>query len=218
MTVLTLFIVDDYLLTRFANKRLFEGDENFKILGDFTNAKDCIKALDEIVPDIILMDLELPDINGIEAAKIISEKYPKTKVIILTSYEDDAKVLASLSQGVCAYIIKGKTDIKKVIKIVAQGGCWIDLEFAKCAFSKIPSPDIKNLENLYKYEELRQSLTEREIEVLRLMIEGKTNSEIAKEIIVSSNTIKAHVGSILEKFGVHDRVQAAVMAVRANIF
>ena len=218
MAQLNLFLVDDYLLTRISNKRQLENNSDFKVLGDFSCAKECLLALEKCSPDIILMDLELPDINGIEVCRIIKEKYPKIKVIMLTSYDDCAKVLASLSSGACGYIIKGKTDIKYALNIVAQGSFIIDLELASNAFSKIPSPNTKNLEDLYQYENLKHNLTQRELEVLKLIIEGKTNSQIAKDIYISTNTAKAHVGSILEKFGVKDRVQAAVMAVRANLF
>jgi len=217
MAKLTLYLVDDYLLGRITNKRQLENNSDYEISGDFQNASDCLIALENYRPDIIIVNLELEDMNGIEFCKIVKEKYPKIKVIILSSDEESSKILASLSCGASAYAIKGKTDINKVVDIVAHGGFWLEDELALRAFSKIPMPDIRNLENLYKYEELKRSLTKRELEVLKLMIEGKTNSQIAGEIFVSSNTIKAHVGSILEKFGASDRVQASVMAVRANI-
>ena len=94
----------------------------------------------------------------------------------------------------------------------------MDLEVANSAFSSIPIPDTKDLENLYENRKLKNSLTARELQVLKLLIDGKTNSQIAREIIVSTNTAKAHVGSILTKLSVTDRVQAAVKAVRANLF
>ena len=218
MTKLNLFLVDNYLLTRISNKKQLEINSDFRILGDYRSAKECLSGLEKHSPDIILTDIELPDMNGIEMCRIIKEKYPKTKVIILTFYDDAEKILASLSNGADGYILKGKTDIKYAIDIVSKGSFLIDLNLAQSAFSKIPIPNIKNLENLYKYEGLKQNLTQRELEVLKLIIEGKTNSQIAKDIYVSTNTAKAHVGSILEKFGVKDRVQAAVMAVRANLF
>ena len=218
MTKLGIFLVDDYLLAGISNRKLLESDICFEVLGSFQNAQECIFALKKCRPDVILMDIELPDINGVEACRIIKEKYPNVKIIMLTSYDDTSKILASLSSGADGYIIKGKTDIKYAINVVSKGYFMIDSELANCAFSKIPIPDFKNIENLYKYEKLRKNLTQRELEVLKLMTEGKTNSQIAKDIYVSTNTAKAHVGSILEKFGVKDRVQAAVMAVRANLF
>ena len=220
MKTITIYVVDDYLLTRIAHKKYFASDENFKVIGDFQNAEDCLEQMKKVQADIILMDIELPEMNGIEAVKIIKEKYPKTKVIMFTSYENEERILASLACGACGYILKNNNEpnLKKVIKMVASGEFWMDLEIAKMAFSSIPIPNIKDLENLYENKKLKNSLTERELEVLKLLIEGKTNSQIAKEIIVSTNTAKAHVGNILNKLDVEDRVQAAVKAVRANLF
>ncbi len=220
MKTITLYIVDDYLLTRIAHKRYFENDDNYKILGDFQCAEDCLEEMKKNQADIILMDIELPEMNGIEATKIIKEKYPKTKVIMFTSYENEERVLASLACGACGYILKNtnESDLKKIIKMVSAGEFWMDLEIAKMAFASIPAPNIKDLENLYENKRLKNSLTERELEVLKLLIDGKTNAQIAKEIIVSTNTAKAHVGNILTKLSVTDRVQAAVKAVRANLF
>lgn len=220
MKTITLYIVDDYLLTRIAHKRYFEHDDNYKILGDFQTAEECLDAMKKNEADIILMDIELPEMNGIEATKIIKDTYPKTKVIMFTSYENEERVLASLACGACGYVLKNteEQELKKIIKMVTSGEFWMDLEIAKTAFASIPAPNIKDLENLYENRRLKNSLTDRELEVLRLLIEGKTNSQIAKEIIVSTNTAKAHVGNILMKLSVEDRVQAAVKAVRANLF
>jgi len=220
MKTVTLYVVDDYLLTRIAHKRYFADDDNFDVIGDFQNAKDCLEAMKTRQADIILMDIELPGMNGIEAVKIIKEKFPKTKVIMFTSYKNEERVLASLACGACGYILKNKKDVdlKKIINMVIKGEFWMDLEIAKLAFSSIPIPNITDLENLYENRKLKESLTERELEVLKLLTDGKTNSEIAQEIIISTNTAKAHVGNILTKLAVSDRVQAAVKAVRANLF
>ena len=208
-----LYLVDSCLLTRIAYKKYFS-KSNYKVLGDFTNAKECLAAIETMQPDIIITDINLVDINGFEFCKIIKEKYPKIKVIILTAFKDCAKILTSLSYNACAYVIKnGNTDLKKVADIVSQGGFWMDLEISREVFSKIPKQN-----NVYEYSNLKNNLTSRELEVLKLMTEGKTNSQIAKEIIISINTAKAHVGRILEKLSAKDRVQAVVMALRANLF
>lgn len=217
MKKLTLYLVDNYLLDRISNKKRFENNKQYAVLGDFQNARECLDALKITQPDIIITDLDLSDINGIEFCKIVKEKYPTVKIIVLTSFEDESKILASISTGASAYVIKEKSDMEHVIDIVANGGFWLDSELAIRTFSKIPQPDSKNLENLYEHENIKYCLTKRELEVLKLMTQGKTNSQIANEIFVSINTIKAHVGNILEKFGAADRVQASVMAIRANI-
>ena len=220
MNPVSLYVVDDYLLTRITHRRNFAQDKEINFLEDFGNAEDCIKKMEQQPADIILMDIELPKMNGIEATKIIKEKYPKTKVIIYTTYKNGERILASLASGACGYVLKNNlnTDLKNVIKMVARGEFWMDLEIAKLAFSQMPMPNVNDLENLYENKNLKNNLTARELEVLKLLIDGKTNSQIAQEIIVSINTAKAHVGSILTKLSVTDRVQAAVKAVRANMF
>ena len=220
MNPVTLYVVDDYLLTRITHKRNFANDKEIIFLEDFSNAEDCIKKMEQKPADIILMDIELPKMNGIEATKIIKEKYPKTKVIIYTSFKNEQRILASLACGACGYVLKNNQniDLKNIIKMVARGEFWMDLEIAKLAFSIMPTPNVNDLENLYESKNIKNSLTARELEVLKLLIDGKTNSQIAQEIIVSINTAKAHVGSILTKLSVTDRVQAAVKAVRANMF
>lgn len=220
MNPVRLYIVDDYLLTRISHRRYFSCDNEIILIGDFGSAEDCLNAMEKEEADIVLMDIELPKMNGIEATNIFKEKYPKTKVIIYTSHKKEDRILASLACGACGYILKENTnvDLKNIIKMVARGEFWMDLEIAKMAFSLIPTPNISDLENLYENKNLKDILTARELEVLKLLIDGKTNSQIAKEIIVSTNTAKAHVGSILTKLSVTDRVQAAVKAVRANVF
>ena len=216
----TLYIVDDYLLTRIAHKRYFQNDKNFKVLGVFKTASECIEQLKREPSDIVLSDIELSDINGIEFTKIIKECFPKTKVIIVTSTKTEQSILASLACGAVGYVLKNNfnKELKNVINMVMKGEFKLDLEIAKMAFSTLPNPNVKDLENLYEDKKLKNSLTQRELEVLKLLTDGKTNSQIAKEIIVSTNTAKAHVGSILTKLSVKDRVQAAVKAVRANLF
>lgn len=220
MDLITIYVVDDYLLNRIAYKRYFKNDSNFEVLGDFSCALDCINQMEQQCADVVLMDIDLPDMNGIEVTKIIKERFPKTKVIMLSSYKDEEKILASLVCGACSYVLKNSKNVnlKKVIQMAVKGEFWMDLEIAKMAFSIIPLPDTRNLENLYQNRKMKDSLTERELEVLKLLIKGKTNSQIAREIIVSTNTAKAHVGNILTKLSVKDRVQAAVKAVRAGIF
>ncbi len=220
MDLVTVFIVDDYLLTRIALRQYINNNSSLKLIGDFSNAKDCINQLKTLQPDVILMDIELFGINGLEATKIITQKYPNIKVIIHTSFNSDERILAAMSSGASGYCLKNDySNLNKIIEnTVVQKNFCVDLELAKSAFSKIPLGNIYDFENYYEYQRLKNLLTERELEVLGLMVEGKTNSQIADEIIVSTNTAKAHVGNILTKFSVNDRVQAVVKAVRANLF
>ena len=220
MSATTLYIVDDYLLTRIAYKKYFQGDCNFKVCGDFKSARECLNELKKNFVDVIICDIYLFDMNGIEFARIVKENYPATKVIIVSAYKSEEIILASFICGAVGYVLKNNfnNELKDVIKMAMKGEFHLDLEIAKMAFSALPVPNVKDLENLYENKKLKNSLTTRELEVLKLLTDGKTNQEIAKEIIVSTNTAKAHVGSILTKLKVDDRVQAAVKAVRANLF
>lgn len=214
---ISLYVVEDYLLTRITYRHsLPKYNANIEILNDFETAENCIEALKENKVDVILMDLGLPGMNGIEATQIIKSKYPNIKIIILTSHDSDNEVLASLSSGANAYALKDITpeNLTHVIESVNKGALWLDPRIAQIALDVLRRADSLNLndENTNDF-----NLTIREKEVLGLIIKGMTNTEIAQKIIVSPNTVKAHVGNILEKLAVSDRVQAAVKAIECNL-
>lgn len=232
MKKISICIVEDYFLTRSLYKRILAKDKEFEMVYDFENAEDCIKAFNEIeqnnsdgsskLPDVVLMDLGLPYMNGIEATRIIKENYPDIKVIILTSHSDDNEVLASLSSGASAFVLKDPDkvlELKSIIKAVNDGILWCDFKIADIARSAIPKPCSTDFNNLYpERRNLLSSLSKRELETLKLLTEGKSNSEIAKILVVTTNTAKAHVSNILLKLNVSDRIQAAIMAIRAKLF
>lgn len=207
-------IVEDYMLTRTAFKYSLSEFEDLDIVGDFENAEDCISFLDKNQVDIILMDLGLPYLNGLEATKIINEKHPETKVIIITSHESDNEVLTALSSGAHAYSLKDIEfpDLYNVIHTVQKGAIWLDPRIVKVAV------DVFKLQKEKMNEkEQANKLTEREKEVLKLLSEGLSNTEIAEKLIISAHTAKVHVSNILAKLAVTDRVQAAVKAYKYDL-
>lgn len=215
---ISLYVVEDYLLTRITYRHsLPRYNENLEIVNDFETAESCIEALKEKEVDVILMDLGLPGMNGIDATQIIKSKYPNIKIIILTSHDSDNEVLASLTSGANAYALKdiSPENLTHVIESVNRGALWLDPRIAQIAIDVLRRADNMNLNDYDTTFDF--NLTIREKEVLGLIIKGKTNTEIAKEIIVSPNTVKAHVGNILEKLAVSDRVQAAVKAIECNL-
>ena len=165
------------------------------------------------------MDLGLPGMNGLEATMKAKEICPDVKVIILTSHEREEEVLAALGSGAIAYCLKDidPKALSEVIRSVAQGACWIDPNVAKLALKLFPKPENVKLLNEHEQVDPKGHLTDRETEVLKLLVKGKSNTEIAKELIVSVHTAKAHVCSILQKLCVDDRVQAAVKAIKEGI-
>lgn len=221
MKKISIYLVEDYFLARISYRYALEKFEEIELIGDFESANECICAMEKRQADVVLMDLGLENMNGIEATKIIKEKYPNTKVVILTSHENDSEVRASIASGASCYALK---DIKietlvEVIKAASFGAHWYDPQIEKVPFSSIPKPESYEFDKLYPdREKIKKVLTPRELEVLELLVDGKSNVEIADEISISAHTAKAHVGAILDKLNVDDRVQAAVKAVRSQLF
>ena len=191
---ISIYMVEDYLLMRTSMMHIIEQDKDFEILGGYSCAEDFFAAFDGQPSDIVVMDLGLPGMNGIEATRLIKEKSPSTKVVILTSHENEDEVTAALASGASAYCIK-------------------DVDVAN---KSMPKPNSTDFDNLYT-RDVDVNITSREKETLSLLIEGKSNTEIAKEMHISAHTAKAHVGNILNKLSVPGRVQAAVKAVTTKI-
>lgn len=215
---ISLYVVEDYYLTRLTYVRNLKQNEDFEVLGDFSSAEECLNALKEKQSNVVLMDLGLPGMNGIEATKIIAENFPSIKVVVLTSHDKKEELIACAASGAKGYVLKDSTFdmVKKVIKMVDMGAMWFDPEFLNITKDVLPKPNSTNFDNLYD-KSLKSVLTGKEYEVLELLEEGYSNTEIAKLISISANTVKAHVANILLKLKVTDRVQAAVKSTRAKL-
>lgn len=211
-------IVESYKITRIGLRQTLNQFENVEVIAEATSANEAISLIDKLHPDVVLMDLVLFGMNGLEATLKIKEKAANTKIVILTSNQNSKEVINALGAGANAYCsmnIAPET-LSLVINSVAKGACWIDPFVASTALSVFPKPQKTN-DNKQNSERPKINLTEREREVLKHLVAGKSNSEIAKELIVSVHTAKAHVCSILQKMYVEDRVQAAVLAVKENL-
>lgn len=212
-------IVDDFKLTRIGLKAVLQKYDFINIEAEAENASSIMDYIQNEKPDIILMDLGLPGINGLEATLKIKEISPNTKVIILTAHERSDEVMAAFGAGANAYCLKDidPYTLSEVIRVVNDGACWIDPAISNVILECFPKPDDLSLLPSFSSFEQKTQLTEREYEVLKLLVEGKSNAEIAKDLIVSVHTAKAHVCSILQKLCVDDRVQAAVKAIKENL-
>lgn len=217
--IIKVVIVEDYKLTRVGLRSALNEYDHINVMGEAEDAEKGITLIENLKPNVVLMDLGLPGMNGLEATIKIKEKNPEVKIIILTSHERGEEVLAALGSGANAYCLKDITPetLSDVIKDVANGACWVDPAVSSIALNYFPKPENVTLLSSTEVKDARAQLTERELEVLKHLVKGKSNTEIAKELIVSVHTAKAHVCSILQKLCVDDRVQAAVKAIKENI-
>ena len=216
---ITIVIVEDFKLTRVGLRCALNANPDMKVVAECEDAIEGIKQIQKLKPDVVLMDLGLPMMNGIEAMVKIREFTSDVKIIALTSHDREEEVVSALSSGANAYCLKDIDPAKlaDVIRDVSNGVCWIDSMVANLALKAIPKSENADLISGKVADNARIPLTEREFEVLKHLVAGKSNTEIANELIVSVHTAKAHVCSILQKMCVNDRVQAAVKAVKEGM-
>jgi DNA-binding NarL/FixJ family response regulator len=209
-----LVMIEDYKLVRIGLRMILGDDPDMLLLGEAEDGESGLELVQEAHPDLVLLDLGLPDIDGIELTRRIKKMDRNIKVLVLTSHEEEDEVAAALSAGANAYCMKdtGATRLLEVIRAVNEGAMWLDPRVAARALDVFSQDAIR-----VHVRRSEMSLTEREREVLRLIVEGMSNSEIAKALGISVHTAKAHVCSILQKLSVADRVQAAVKAVQENL-
>ena len=221
---ISVIIIEDFKLTRVGLRCALNANDDIKVVAESENATDGLELIKQHTPDVVLMDLGLAGMNGIEATVKIMEmnklnKDKDIKVIALTSHDREEEVIAALSSGAMAYCLKDidPTKLADVIRDVKKGVCWLDPLIARKALNAFPKQETLGILKDKSTDEGRIPLTDREFEVLKHLVDGKSNTEIAKELIVSVHTAKAHVCSILQKMCVNDRVQAAVKAVKEGL-
>ena len=216
MTI-NILIVEDQKLIRVGLISLFEGD--IKIFSEAQNGKEAIEKYRMEKPDVVLMDIGLPDMSGIDATKKILEFDSNAKIVILTSHLSEQEVIDALHAGACAYAMKDiSTEIlEMVIKTVYEGAMWLDPQVVPVLREKncgvIPPRQMSRA----MFKEKHANLTQREYEVLKLVVDGLSNNEIAKQLTISEHTAKAHVCNIIQKLVVDDRTQVAVKALKEGL-
>ena len=216
---ISVIIIEDFKLTRVGLRCALNANEDIQVVAESDNAIDGLALIERHSPNIVLMDLGLAGMNGIEATLKVKEMNRDIKVIALTSHDREEEVIAALSSGAMAYCLKDIDPVKlaDVIRDVVEGVCWFDPLIARKVLDSFPKQETLGILRDKSKDEGRVPLTERECEVLKHLVDGKSNTEIAKELIVSVHTAKAHVCSILQKMCVNDRVQAAVKAVKEGL-
>ena len=214
-----ILIVEDHKLIRVGIKTLFDDSDGYDVVAEADNGKDAIAKAMTIKPDIILLDLGLPDMSGITVIKKILNENQNFKIIVLSSRMNDDEICKVFSLGVYAYVIKDiSTDmLLYIVNTVNKGGMWIDPKIVPILRERNDKIIPQKHTSRAMFKNAHSNLTQREYEVLKLVVEGKSNNDIAQELCISEHTAKAHVCNIIQKLLVDDRTQAAVKAIKEGI-
>ena len=219
--MIKVLLVEDHELLRIGLSMLLSKAEDINLIAEAADGADGIRKARELSPDVILMDIGLPNIDGIEATQRIKDFNPDVKILIFTSRDSENDVFESFKAGADGYIMKGASPEQTIsaIKSVYEGIGWIDSNIAKMVFSNLQKPSAKIVSEPEQIKQKNNSygLTERELDVLEAMVEGLTNPQIAEKLVVSKATAKAHVHSILQKLCATSRTQATVMAINEGL-
>ena len=211
MDPLTVLLIDDHRVVRQGLRDFLELQEDIEIVGEASSGEEGVQLARELIPDVVLMDLVMPGIDGVEATRQLKAVSPSTRVIVLTSFADDDKVFPAIKAGAISYLLKDVSpeELAHAIRAAQRNEAVLHPEVAARLMQEFsaPRPDEAPVEQL----------TPREMEVLRLIARGKSNKEIADALIVSEKTVKTHVSNILSKLHLADRTQAAIYALRKRI-
>jgi NarL family two-component system response regulator LiaR len=209
---MSILIVDDHEVVRNGIRAYLETLSEFNVVGEAVSGEDAIGLVSELIPDIVLLDLIMPGMDGVEATRRIKQISPRTQVVVLTSYHEDAHIFPALKAGAIAYILK---DMKmdKLVEVLQRA-----LRGEVTLHPRVAARVLENIRGENSEEQaLFTDLTERELDVLKLIANGMTNSQIAEKLVISENTVKGHVSNILSKLHLADRTQVAVYAWQSGI-
>ncbi len=214
---ISILIIEDNKLIKAGIKSLFENENGYTVIGEADSGKEALKIAEESKPNVILLDLGLPDTDGTRLITKLHEKSEFSRIIVLTAHDNEEEIKKCISEGVYAYIIKdiNVETLLKVVQTVNSGAMWFDPKIVPVLRNS--NTDLKNKTSPKVFKSNHSNLTQREFEVLKLIVDGKSNSDIAQELCISEHTAKAHVCNIIQKLVVDDRTQAAVKALKEGI-
>lgn len=209
---ITILIVDDHAIVRQGLRMLFTIQANCRVVGEADNGEKAVALAAEHVPDIVLMDLVMPGLDGVETTRRVKQVSPRSQVIVLTSYEDDEHILPALRAGALSYVLKDidPNQLLETVYLAVLGESILHPRVASRVVQEIHNTKLTASDPF-------ADLSERELEVLRLIADGLTNAEIAEQLIISEKTVKGHVSNILSKLHLLDRTKAAVFAWKQGL-
>ena len=210
MDEISVVIVDDHALVRQGLRTFLDLDDEIQVIGEAANGVEAVERADQLRPDIVLMDLVMPEMDGIEATKRIRSICPDTQVTVLTSFTEDEKLFPSIKAGAIGYLLKNVSpgDLVNAIKAAHRGEAQLNPQIARRLME-----EVSNKPSTLSEEEL----TRREMDVLRLIAQGRNNRDISEELVLSEKTVKTHVSNILSKLHVVGRTQAAIYAINQGL-
>ncbi len=202
-----LLITDDHPVVRAGLRGMLSGEPDFEVVGEATNGKEALALIGELRPDVVLMDLRMPEMDGVTAISHIKTEYPETQILVLTTYESDADILRAIETGATGYLLKDapREDLFGAIRLAAEGKSPL-----------APTVATRIMQRMRGDSE-EEALSTREIEVLELVARGTSNKQIAKQLWVSETTVKSHMLHIFDKLGVADRTAAVTEALKRGI-
>ena len=214
-----IIIVDDHQLFREGVKRILDFEDTFDVVAEGDDGTDVVTLYAENEPDVVLMDINMPGKNGVEATSELINEFPDAKVIMLSIHDDETYVTHALKSGALGYMLKemDADEIVEAIKVVANGGSYLHPKVTKNLVAEFKRLSEHENKGNFHQTEIRRPfhlLTKRECEVLQLLTDGQSNRTIGETLFISENTVKNHVSSILQKMNVNDRTQAVVTAIK----
>jgi len=208
-----ILLVDDHEVVRLGLKSLLEHNDKFEVVAEASTAKEAVRKVEEYYPDVVLMDIRLPGVSGIEACQEITDRWPDVRVVMLTSYAEDDMLFSAIRAGASGYVLKqiGAEDLITAIEAASRGEALLDPAVTQRVFQEV--------RRAVKEEEAAAfaKLSQQEKHVLALVSEGKTNREIAETLFLGEGTVRNYVSSILSKLDVSNRAEAAAYAVTHNL-
>lgn len=210
-TPIRILIAEDHAIVRKGVRSLLSLEPDMQVVGEAANGRQAVEQVGLLEPDVILMDLVMPEMDGIQAIQQIKEKDPKAKVLVLTSFATDDKVFPAIKAGALGYLLKDSdpAELVTAIRQVNAGECPLSPLIARKVLQEMSLVD--------RRPPASQALSEREVEVLRLVAQGKSNKQIADELILSLGTVRAHLSNILSKLHLASRTQATLYALREGL-
>lgn len=208
-----ILLCDDQAVIRDGLEMLLTLEKDFQVVGSAQDGHEALELVAQKSPDLVLMDLKMPGMNGIEATREIRNKFPHVKILVLTTYDEDEWVFDAIRAGASGYLLKD-TSRQKIIEAIrgtVEGRSFVDPSVAGKLLNQVANNQTQPVSIL------ADKLTERELDVLRLLAKGMTNTDIAGTLHLSEGTVRNHVSAILEKLGVSDRTQAAVIAIQHGL-